>query len=44
MNSIHLKNLGNKLKEALAERLVSLHHFFDELTLVIRAKDISAVC
>ncbi|MDR4519658.1 MAG: NADH-quinone oxidoreductase subunit C [Nitrosomonas sp.] len=44
MNSIHLKNLGNELKEALSERLVSLHHFSDELTLVVRAKDISAVC
>lgn len=44
MNSTHLENLGNALEKVMAERLVSLHYFLDELTLVIRAKDISAAC
>jgi NADH-quinone oxidoreductase subunit C len=43
MNSTHLESLSNALKEVMAEHLVSLHHFFDELTLVVRANDISAV-
>jgi NADH-quinone oxidoreductase subunit C len=44
MNNTHLENLGDALKEIMAERLVSLHYFLDELTMVVRAEDIIAAC
>ncbi len=44
MNSTtHLENLGSILKSVLADRLVSLHQLFDELTIVVRASDITVV-
>ncbi len=44
MNStIHMENLEGVLKSVLADRLVSLHQLFDELTIVVRASDITVV-
>lgn len=44
MNSAaHLENLENTLKSVLTEHVVSLHQFFDELTVVVRVGDIAVV-
>lgn len=40
---MQLENLSNALTNVLAERVVSLHHLFDEVTLVVNADNIKTV-
>lgn len=38
------ERLAEAITTILAERLVSLHRQFDELTLIVRARDVNSVC
>lgn len=44
MNKARLENLSDTLMQVLGERLVSSHQLFDELTIVVNAADVLAVC
>lgn len=43
MNATRLENLSNTITNVLLDRIVSKHHLFDEITIVIKAEDVKSV-